>query len=97
MLMMNCSLVKRIRRSRPYQRAYNNHHPEIEDNADDELFFSEEDSEESTIPERIQQPSPRVERIMQSKGDNVEWSPSPQQSQGRLSAFDVLKMVPGPT
>lgn len=54
------------------------------------------DHEDSSSDEEETSSQPESEVFM-SKNGNIEWSPSPHESQGRVPAENIIIMGPGPT
>ena len=66
----------------------------VEEDPDYEVSSSDENETLSVDPPAVSQPPANT---LPSKNGKVLWSVSPLEQQGRLSAANVIKMVPGPT
>ncbi|XP_039550046.1 piggyBac transposable element-derived protein 4-like, partial [Pimephales promelas] len=66
----------------------------IEEDPDYEAFSSDENETPNVDPPVVSQPPTNP---LPSKNGKLSWSHSPPERQGRLSAANVIKMVPGPT
>jgi len=66
----------------------------IEEDPDYEASSSDENETPNVDPPVVSQPPPNP---LPSKNGKLSWSHSPPERQGRLSAANVIKMVPGAT
>ncbi|XP_061878322.1 piggyBac transposable element-derived protein 4-like [Entelurus aequoreus] len=71
---------------------------EIEDNVvEDPDYGASSSDEDETLDAEVPVNTGTPADIFLSKNGKLSWSPAPRQRQGRLSAGNVIKMVPGPT